>query len=318
MKRVISYNRGELQAPEVRMSLGPQILADPQDGSYDRLYGAPRAAVLDRDYRLITHRLVLGVWTQEEVVQLPEGAEHIAICYDQSARLVYAYELASGIYISQFDGVLNQYVLRGPFDGHDPLLMNDSYVSRTVGDTDIKLIHLTLNRQSVRWREQREQYSVSRPIFTFASAKRLDQVVYLTTQFALTLSDLNGELSADILLSDSYPFPQSEPLRMIVEPEGTYIQTTTTFANNLDQLGMAVGVEAVYRSSNFNYVDDHALDMAVGVEAAYKSNTFKLDDDDSLDMAVATEAKYVQTTQGLTDTDELDMTVAVEAVYRRV
>ena len=208
-----SVRYGDWKFFEVQLAWGPIAIGDTGDGSYRTLFSKLYAGYLDES----TNRLVLlardgSSWVPVDESLFPQPPHpvdeirHIAVAFDQAARLAMAYERAGEVFVYQWDQVVQQYVVRGPFPGVDPVLINDATVGRYVPDSDVLLFHLTPDRLNLVMRVQRELYATAHTIQTFDQPVVLDQVVALPYQMDL-LGSLVSALDATgyAMLSEMYP-----------------------------------------------------------------------------------------------------------------
>ncbi|MBO1438344.1 hypothetical protein [Meiothermus sp. CFH 77666] len=196
--------RGPHHLPEVALARGPVggegITGD---GSYLALFGSAWALVQHQGDKLL-HLYQMGVleeWDDRGIVPIPhEGREirHIAFCFDQSARPIVAYERQNQVWVRQWDAGLGQYVMRGPYAGVDPLMIQDAEVNFYSPDSDALLFYLSPDRRSLRMRVQREVFAVERTIETYPTERILDQGIALPYQW-----ELLGE--GITIRSDTYP-----------------------------------------------------------------------------------------------------------------
>jgi len=220
------YRRGNTYAPELRLAPGPRSMGDTGDVSYATLYGYAWAGLLDRverRFRLFQAQVPMegpwalsdprgpevAVWVEVEAPPLPHPVEevaHMALAFDQAARHVVVYERQGEVWIRQWDPVIQQYVMRGPFPGVDPVLINDATVGRYVPDSDVLLFHLTPDRLNLVMRVQREEYATARSVWTFERPVVLDQVVELPYRIEL-LGSFSDALDTTGFVVHSGPYP---------------------------------------------------------------------------------------------------------------
>ncbi len=220
------YRRGTTYAPELRLAPGPRSMGDTGDGSYATLYGYAWAAVLDRAerrFRLFQAQVPgegpwplndprgpgAAVWVEVEVPPLPHPVEeiaHMGVAFDQAARHVVVYERQGEVWIRQWDPVIQQFVMRGPFPGHDPVVLNDAVVGYFPPDSDVLVWHLTPDRKTLVQRVQRQLYATAQVLQTFQEPVVLDQAVALPYQIEL-LGSLISALDATgyAVRSEIYP-----------------------------------------------------------------------------------------------------------------
>jgi hypothetical protein len=217
--------RGKGYFPEVRYSRGPRAMGVTGDNSFRTLLGYLWMAVLDRSrgLRLFQAQVPgegpwalddprgpdVAVWIEVEVPPLPHPARevrHLAVCFDQAARHVVAYEHEGQVFVRQWDPVAGAYTMRGPFPGVDPVLLWDYEVGYFLGDSDVLLFHLSPDRTQVIMRVQRELYANPRVVQALPGPAYLDQALALPYR-----GELLGSLDADpdttslVLRTDLYP-----------------------------------------------------------------------------------------------------------------
>jgi len=151
------YNYGDQnwRTPEVVLAPGPLSIGDTGNGAYATLYGYAYVGVLfgstfrlfrvldasGQPYSLANSSPSGGSLSIASEIQVPDGARHVALAFDQAAREVIAYEADGQVYVRQWDPFSQQYVLRGPFAGHDPVLTVDALMAG-VEDSDVLLFYL--------------------------------------------------------------------------------------------------------------------------------------------------------------------------------
>ncbi len=257
------YRRGTTYAPELRLAPGPRSMGDTGDGSYATLYGYAWAAVLDRAerrFRLFQAQVPgegpwplndprgpgAAVWVEVEVPPLPHPVEeiaHMGVAFDQAARHVVVYERQGEVWIRQWDPVIQQFVMRGPFPGHDPVVLNDAVVGYFPPDSDVLVWHLTPDRKTLVQRVQRQLYATAQVLQTFQEPVVLDQAVALPYQIEL-LGSLVSALDATgyVLRSGLYPARLNDTLgqaALVPPSEGAYIPVVITQGGVADLLGTA-------------------------------------------------------------------------------
>lgn len=258
-----SYKRGRTYAPEVRLAPGPRAMGDTGDGSYTTLFGYAWAAVLDRverRFRLFQAQVPgegpwalndsrgpeVAVWVEVEAPPLPHPVEevvHMGLAFDQAARHVVVYERQGEVWIRQWDPVSQSYVMRGPFPGVDPVVLNDAVVGYFPPDSDVLVWHLTPDRMSLVQRVQRHLYAIAHVVQTFAEPVVLDQAVALPYQIEL-LGSLVSALDATgyALRSELYPVYVHDTIgqaALVPPSEGAYIPVVIVQDLRTDLLGTA-------------------------------------------------------------------------------
>ncbi|MCS7226850.1 MAG: hypothetical protein NZ821_07665 [Gloeomargarita sp. SKYB31] len=238
-------------------------MGDTGDGSYSTLYGYAWAAILDRAQRRM--RLFqaqvpaegpwplsdprgpeVAVWVEVEIPPLPhpvEEVQHLALAFDQAARHVVAYERQGQVWVRQWDPITQTFIMRGPWPGHDPVLINDAVVGYYPPDSDVLLFHLSPDRRSLIMRVQRELYATAGVIQTFDQPVVLDQAVALPYQLEL-LGSTEGSLDTTgyVVRSQVYPVYSQDVLGGVaLTPPlaGDYIPIVIILDMSTDGLGSA-------------------------------------------------------------------------------
>ncbi|MFD3005139.1 hypothetical protein [Thermus tengchongensis] len=224
--------RGKGYFPEARIVRGPRVMGETADNSFQALLGYAWMGVLDRAQRRFrlfqARKTALGSepwpigspdeaeWVEVEAPPLPHPVEeirHLALCFDQAARHVVAYERDEEIWIRQWDPLRGGYTMRGPFPGRDPVLIWDFEVGYFLPDSDVLLLHLSPDRTRVIMRVQRELYATPHVHQTLPSPGYLDQAVALPYQGEV-LGSLEGDPDTTglVLRTDPYPVRGEDPL----------------------------------------------------------------------------------------------------------
>lgn len=225
--------------PELALSRGPVDLGHAgQD--WASLLSSRWALAWLKDGPLKLYQLRAGEWAPgselyfsggefdyraAELPELPDTARHVALCFDQSAHAVVAWEVESEVYVWQYDPTAVRYVVRGPFPGCDPVLMLDTRVSGQVPGSDVTLFCLTPDRMQVQARLQRNLYLNPAPVRDLDAPAVLDQALALPWQIQLV-----GEAEGLplVLLTDFYPviLPAEVPAMMSGPTGGSWESTT--------------------------------------------------------------------------------------------
>lgn len=212
--------RGEYYFAELATSPGPQEIAVTGDGSFEPLYGREWILELSRDdnklklyqeagsglWQRITEPLPIALFADP----LPEDARRITFTFDQSARLAVAYEINEHIFMTRWDPSEGAYVSNVDFPGVDPALLMDATLLLHVPGSDIVLFYLSVDRQTVRYRRQGENYSSGHDLITADEPLILDRAGRLPSRYQLLVSDADGEPIEDaglvqVLRSELYP-----------------------------------------------------------------------------------------------------------------
>jgi len=191
--------RGDYWFPELALAQGPVEIAV-TGSDYASLFGHVWAVALEEagEVALYQYDAAATTWNKKSTItDVPTPVNkmrHISLAFDQAARPIIAYEHVDTqqIYIRQWDATASAFVYRGPFDGVDPVLVNDAVAHYQVNDSDILCYHLTKDRLTLVVRVQREQYSTAYTQETLAEAVYLDQVAALPLRLELAGSTLDA------------------------------------------------------------------------------------------------------------------------------
>jgi len=166
---------------ELRLTKGPTTIGQPGDRTYGDLYSRDYLVFLDQTGRLRMYVSTGTSWAPvaEDLYPQPphpgNQIRHIAVCFDQNAKPVLAYELDNRVYVYQWNETTQQYTTYGPFPGVDPVLIQDATISFYPPDSDVLLLHLSTDRTRLIMRVQRESYGTPREAATFSRPVLLDQ-----------------------------------------------------------------------------------------------------------------------------------------------
>jgi hypothetical protein len=240
---------------ELALALGPQAIGVTGDNRYETLYGREYLLVWDLEDDMVKlyrerpgegqgwDRITDGLPPQIFDNPLPDDARHITFAFDQSARMIFAYEQGSQIFITRWDATINAYVQNVSFAGVDPCVLMDAtlvdprgypnladdgwgvreayyagirvlfewlaetpptFRDNPITDSDIVLFYLTPDRAQVHARVQRELFATVNPIYAFAEPIVMDRAIALAGRYQLLISDEAGDVRTNMLISDPY------------------------------------------------------------------------------------------------------------------
>jgi len=205
--------RGDRYIPELALAQGPVAIGT--GSTYAELFGYIWAVEVSEADEVVLYQYdeATSAWDEKHTIAdaptPPEKMRHISLAFDQAARPIIAYEHkdTQQIYVRQWDGLSNTFVYRGPFDGVDPVLINDVVVHYQIGQSDILCYHLTKDRQTLVARVQSEQYGTQHDQTTFTAQVYLDQIASYDYRLAVVGSYCSDQDSTDVVL-DTGPYPQ--------------------------------------------------------------------------------------------------------------
>lgn len=325
--------------------VGPEQIGATGDNSYRALFGRPYALALgDSPRRLRLYRGAVGGGSYELVeAGLPEPifgptlhatARRFSAAFDQSARIIVAYEDEAIVRVTRWTG--SEYVQNVTFAGVDPALLIDAsladprgyptaaadgwsvrdayeagtpvlfewlagdppaFLESALPDSDVLLFYLTPDRLELRVRVQRQLYATPITVATFAEPVILDRVIALAGRYQALVSDAAGDPLPEMLISDPYLGD------FVIAPDPS------------DTLSATLAPEAL-RAEEETYLedDDDTLDATLAPESVrVEGDTALRADDDTLDATLAPEDVRVDGTTVLaTDDDALDATLVPE------
>lgn len=333
MKRaVLTTHRGKSYLPEIALCLGPQTMGQPGSGTYADLYGRMWASTIEPDGLIHLWQATASDWQEVPIPQPPHDPRtmrHHSLAFDQSARHVLAYEIAGQIYIRQWDATTNQYVMRGPWPGADPCLLWDFGIDVSLfpasaqpqGNSDVILFHLTADRLSVGYRLQRELYNIFHLLATFSTPQYLDQAFDTgTRRYQLALGDDAG--GRQYLLSDSYPWSYTDPVRMTAAPVSVGRFANTYATATTDAVRFAAQPTALGRySSTYQYTATDSVRFTaqpLSITRTLVSDTYQYNATDSVRFtAQPTGATRSLTTVQTNPTDSVRFAAQPVAINRK-
>ena len=334
--------------PEFHMFPGPQELGVTGDNSFHTLFARTWAFLMCDDDRwfllqwigsahLIAEGLQSPGWKviQEPLLDLPGlgcGAQRrFTAAFDQSARLVVAYEEAGSIHVTRWDTVTQAYLQNVSFEGADPSLLMDAAVTDPLGypphaqqalsdgvpvlfewlpepawrenaipDSDVALFYLTPDRLGVRARAQRDLYAVEYGLHDYSVQVLLDYAVALPGRYQLLLSDAVGAKLEEMLISADYVGGH------IVNPR------------DRAALDVLVNVEpAAHAQDIWHHAEINPLPVTASVETTrYQRQVYPYSVTDALDVtSIASEARYQETTIVRDEREPLNFTASVEDAF---
>lgn len=206
----------DLLAPMLAWSAGPPAIGDTGDNSPGHMMGTTWLLQVCPDGSWVLYREDRG---RLEVVPFDdppdlatETARRVSLCFDQSARVVLAWEDQGVIKVRRWDPSLNEYIENVSFSGVDPCVVMDATWRYLVPDSDVLLFYLSSDRERVVCRVQRDVYAVEYEIWDYGTPVILDRVIALPYRYQVLVSDSTGTPLPDMLISDLYPIVLFEEL----------------------------------------------------------------------------------------------------------
>lgn len=240
---------------ELSLAQGPVAIGVTSQNRLIDFIGTAWLLLVDLDMQLHLFRQTATVGQWEEVTEalppvfdapLPTGARRVSFAFDQSARATLAYELDGETRVTRWDTTVDAYASVAPFDGVDPFVVFDATWAYAIDESDVLLFYLSLDRQRVMCRVQRDNYGVEYELHDYAQPVVLDRVVRLGWKYQVLVSDAAGDprtLGVDLaaLRSLLYPVRVSDTLTPTVgAPDGEYIFSMLTRSESEAALTMTV------------------------------------------------------------------------------
>ena len=275
-RRLIKVNtRGSTYFAEVAFAPGPQTEGDTGDNDVSVMFGDEWMLTLWNDWVLELYKWNGSAWERRnpldhplfgEGVTLPEGARHVTMCFDQSARLIVAYELDGTIHLTRWDTTTNQYIQNVEAAGRDPLLFMDATVMFVIPGSDVTLFYLSGDRETLHHRQQSDIYATQYTDKALGAAYRLDQIVPLNYAAQLYLGDEAGAAAAQPLTVALYPVYAAEQFAVSGEGRDGAYELAVVRGEGAEQFGVAAeALDGEYLSPVLTHLQTEA--MTVDAEA---------------------------------------------------
>lgn len=220
--RAVQVDGRTLYAPMLAWSAGPVAIGETGDNSLASLTGGNWLLQVCPDGSWVLYREQAGQLTVvpwDDVPEMVSGtARHPSLAFDQSARVVLAWEDEGIIKVRRWDPGANEYVENVTFAGHDPVVVLDAVWSESVAGSDVLLFYLSTDREKLLCRVQRDVYAVEYELWGFEAATVLDGVVALPWRYEVLVSDGHGAVLDPLLVSHVYPVRVGDPLVSVFGP----------------------------------------------------------------------------------------------------
>ncbi len=188
----------------ISFSPGPVTLADVGNGTFMDLFSVPWALVYYQDSGVTLYQAWdynndrpwrpgygPGDWKLIGPSQinnfLPSSLLAISLTFDTAAREVAAYQVSDGIYVTRWDQSTGRFVVSGPFNGENPMLLNTSHVHYHPENSDTLLFYTRTNSGSttIYYRLQSENYSVERTLINLGRPATPLYILLLPYEYAI-------------------------------------------------------------------------------------------------------------------------------------
>lgn len=271
---------------ELFLAPGPEVIGQTGDNSYGAMFGRNWLLVWDRDTGFLhAFQETSGEWLEvtEELPPVfdapaPVGSRRWSLAFDQSARVILAYEDALGVVrVTRWEPSSNSYAQNVTFSGCDPCVVIDASWSFSIPGSDVLLFYLSADRERVMCRVQRDVYGTEYLIWDYEQPVILDRVVALPYKYQVLVSDAQGTPLPDALVSALYPVALSVGVELSAEfVDGEYRQTAWAYQ---PRLGVELSAEftgGAYFSPVVTYESSLGVQLAAEfVAGAYFSPTVK-------------------------------------------
>jgi len=164
---------------------------------------------------------------------LPHGSRRLTGVFDQSGRMVVAYEHNQLVYLTRWDVETQQYVQNVTFPGTNPTLTTDLHAGIPVADSDVWIFYQPPgDLTQIHSRIQRDLYLTVYTVWNGDQELILDRA-QVSIQLQLLVSDTlglplrleSGELA--VLAGPYYPFRVQDAVALDARPSrGIYEETT--------------------------------------------------------------------------------------------
>jgi hypothetical protein len=223
---------------EVFTVKGPEILADPQNQTFTQLYGYDWMGIVERSGLIKFFQWDGDDWQASSSFQRSGDLRRFSFAFDQSANIIFAYELGGVTYVTRWDVTTSQYVEDISFSALHPVLYNDVLTNGFVGDSDVICFYVD-GTTVLKQRFQRDDFDTEYnfiPDVALPSGFIIDRVITLGNRWQVLASDALGVPLELMPTSDRYPLYVSVPpvsgrvavganLRSVVK---TYVPTVPT------------------------------------------------------------------------------------------
>lgn len=231
---------------ELFLSPGPQAVGVTGQNRLQDFVGQEWMLLVDKETREVQLWQENGSWLRVDVPGhpliggvAPVGARRFALCFDQAATPVVAYELDGVIRVTRWDAVQQQYIQNVSFAGVDPTLQLDAVWAGDIPGSDVLLFYLTPDRTGVRVRVQRDLYAVENQVWDYPQPVILDRVISAPLRYQVLVSSADGRALPDVLLSGFYPYTSGDGAQAVGRgpTEGAYRPVAIPLAPDPDIIG---------------------------------------------------------------------------------
>lgn len=247
--------------PEYFLTRGPRAIGDTGTGEARDYVVTAWALSVASGSRIVTlWRQDNGNWERvltpghpiiDQVA--PGGARRFSLTFDQAAQPAVAFEVGETIFITRFDPLTGDYVQNVSVPGVDPILMLDAIWHGSIGGSDVLLFHLSVDRTQVLARVQSDIWSTPTVLHTYGSPVILDRVTPLPFRYQLLLSDADGAVLDDALVSSFYPLTSEDRVAAAGLPplSGAYVDAVINAGDFTDDVAVTglPPLSGVYREA---------------------------------------------------------------------
>jgi hypothetical protein len=226
---------------------GPMRIGDVGNGTFMDLFSVPWALVYYRDSGVTLYQAWdynnerpwrpgygPGDWRPVGPSQindfLPSSPLAVSLIFDTAAREVAAYQVPDGIYVTRWSQSEGRFVVSGPFNGENPMLLNTTPVHYSPEDSDTFLFYTRTHSGSttIYYRLQSENYSVERTLINLGRPATPLYILLLPYEYAILgkYQDDPADALVTLYYSPLYPVKlkdQVSGLSLSSPYEGEYI-----------------------------------------------------------------------------------------------
>lgn len=272
--RAVDADGRNLYFYEITLAPGPLSLAGTGDNTFPTLFGRDWLLELRADDNTLHlyGEEADGSWTEQETLlppvfdaPLPADARRISFAFDQSARLIVAYETAGHITATRWDIPTAQYVQNVDFLGANPAVLMEASYTYYVPGSDVYIFYQQDgDPTTICYRIQSENYQTEHVFFTDPQIGVLDKALSLVYKYELLVSDAYGQPLAAGSVLEAYVSDLADVhIRDVVPVSTAGPGGGLLFLKFVEYQGAAIEVAALSTLSGPGGGDNHSIYLDV-------------------------------------------------------